>query len=204
MTLSELQISIKEHRLIISAIAFLVVVFIVLMLVTHYHGAGTGLAKYSPVAEIMTALILLLTLISIYRQIGHIQEQNDLQRAVASKSAIQELNKVLLDEKEIDFLSFVFLKEEGENEEGRKAEIKKARQAMMAFSLMNSLEMRYLTRDEKVKREDFKRLLHGFTKNVRGHWKDSFPTVYRPEFQKIVTEVFDEMEKEESSGAEAG
>ena len=60
----------------------------------------------------------------------------------------------------------------------------------MAFSLMNSLEMLYLTRDENADREAFKKLLHGFTQNVRGHWKDQFPTVYHPEFQEIVEEAF--------------
>ncbi len=180
-------IFIKEHWLIISAISLLVGAFIVLMLVVPSQGAATGLAKYSLVAEIMGALILLFTLISVYIQVVHIRGQNELQRNVASKSAIQALNEVLLDEKQEDFLLFVV----PDPEEG------KARQIMMAFSLMNSLELLYLAQKDNVSREDFKRLLRGFTGNVRVHWKDSFPTVYHPEFQKIVKEVFDEMAKEE-------
>ena len=69
---------------------------------------------------------------------------------------------------------------------------------MMAFSLMNSLEMLYLTRDKKADREEFKRLLHGFIKNVHPYWNDEFAAVYHPEFQKIVREVFDKWSKEES------
>jgi len=67
----------------------------------------------------------------------------------------------------------------------------------MAFSLMNSLELLYLTRDENADDEAFKSLLHGFTKNVRVHWNANFATVYHPKFQKIVKEVFDEMKKVE-------
>ena len=89
------------------------------------------------------ALILLFTLISVYRQIVHVQEQNELQRNVASKSAVQALNEVMLDEKQEDFLRFVFPKVQKKEE---------ARQAMMAFSLMNSLELLYLARDETVER----------------------------------------------------
>lgn len=191
MTLSEWMQLLKEHWLIISAISLLVVAFIVLMLVVPSQGEEKGLAKYSLVAEIMGALILLFTLISVYIQVVHIRGQNDLQRAVASKSAIQELNKVLLDEKQEDFLRFVFPKEENETKEENK---KKARQAMMAFSLMNSLEMLYLTRDESADDEAFKCLLHGFTVNVREIWeKDkNFATVYHPEFQEIVEKVFKE------------
>ena len=167
-------------------------------------GAGAGiislLSEYdlaksiAEAAQIVTPFILIVTLVVLYRQLEHIQEQNshtqiqnDLQRAVASKSAIQELNEVLLDDKQKDFLRFVF----------PDMDEKEAREAMMAFSLMNSLELLYLARDKKTDREAFKPLLRGFTKNVRVHWKDPFPTVYHPDFQEIVNEVFDEMEKAE-------
>lgn len=189
MTLSEwIPTPIKEHWLIISAIFSLVGTFIILVVAIPSQGAEEGFAKYSLVAEIMGALILLFTLISVYIQVVHIRGQNDLQRAVASKSAIQELNKVLLDEKQEDFLRFLFPKEEE----------KKARQTMMAFSLMNSLEMLYLTRDENKDNEKFKRLLHNFIENVEAYWNDEFAAVYHPKFQKIVEEVFHEMKKKES------
>jgi len=43
-----------------------------------------------------------------------------------------------------------------------------------------------------VSRDDFKRLLHGFTGNVREIWSDEFATVYHPDFKEIVEEVFAE------------
>lgn len=144
-------------------------------------------------AQILTPFILAATVVILYYQLGHIQTQNELQRTVASKSAIQELNKVLLDEQQDDFLRFVF----------PNVEKKDARQAMMAFSLMNSLEMLYLTREKKKTREaqeaaheEFKSLLMGFISNVRVHWKGGFPAVYHPDFQDIVQEAFAAMEKE--------
>lgn len=68
---------------------------------------------------------------------------------------------------------------------------------MIAFSLMNAREMLYLTQRERVPRKNFQRLLKGVTTNVRDIWEDkknNFPTVYHPDFQQIVEEVFDEME----------
>ena len=43
---------------------------------------------------------------------------------------------------------------------------------MMAFSLMNSLEMLYLTQreHEDVSHDDLKSLISNFTTNVRGMW----------------------------------
>lgn len=187
MTLSE---RIKKDRPLALAGLFLVGMLMVLMVAAYYYGTGTGLERYSPVAEIMGALILLLTLILVYMQIGHIRDQNDqfrkqndLQRNVASKSAIQELNEVLLDKQQEDFLRFVVPNAKDE---------KGARQTMMAFSLMNSLEILYLTQKDNVSRKDFKRLLSIFTTNVRGIWNKDFATVYHPDFQQIVKEVFDE------------
>ena len=170
------------------------------------EGGNELLKQFEPAAQIISSIVLIGTVVVLYIQLGHIQEQNDLQRAVASKSAIQELNKVLLDKQQEDFLRFVFPKlidtsngksglTPGENlipgEE-------QARKIMMAFSLMNSLELLYLARDEKVEREDFKRLLRGFTANVRELWNDDFATVYHPDFQKIVEEVFEENQAQQA------
>lgn len=47
-------------------------------------------------------------------------------------------------------------------------------------------------RSRKLEGVAFKNLLHGFIQNVRVHWKGEFPTVYHPEFQKIVEEIFAE------------
>ena len=160
--------TLQEHGLIALVLLFLVVVFVVLMFMTRHYGEGNGLAKYSPVAEIMTALILLFTLLSIYRQIVHIQAQNELQRNVASKSAIQDLNKVILKDENNDFLPFLFPNLRDTNNPNYEKEKKEARETMMAFSLMNSLEMLYLTQDKKRRedkesRDKFKCLLNGFT-----------------------------------------
>ena len=197
--------------------------------IIYFLSDSDGAKSVAEAAQIVTPFILIVTLVVLYRQLEHIQEQNihtqvqnDLQRAVASKSAIQALNEFILDEKQKDFLRFLFFpkpidasndKSDLTPEEKQAAEEKQARETMMAFSLMNSLELLYLARDKKAddeardkKADDeaFKGLLHGFTKNVRVHWKDSFPTVYHPEFQEIMKDVFDEMAKEESSGAEEG
>ena len=147
-----------------------------------YGGGHQRLRELEPAAQILSSIVLIMTVLVLSRQLGHIQDQNELQRAVASKGSIQELNKVLLDKQQEDFLRFVFPEIKGE----------KARQSMMAFSLMNSLELLYLTQRERVSRDDFKNLLRGFTRNVRGIWDGNFATVYHPDFQKIVEEVFDE------------
>lgn len=194
----------QEPWLIPLTLSLIIVIFIVLMIVAYYRGEGKGLAKYSPVAEIMTALILFLTLLSVYNQIGHLRTQNDqfriqneLQRNVASKSAIQALNEVILskDGKE-DFLPFLF--PDLYNKESKPTADVEAQEIMMAFSLMNSLEMLYLTQDEaqrkeKASRDKFKCLIKGFTGKVREIWEETpnFTTVYHPSFQEIVNEVFD-------------
>ena len=165
-----------------------------LLVVISYFPGGTALLKqHQPAAQIITPFILIATVWMLRLQLGHIEDQNELQRAVASKSAIQELNKVLLDEKQKDFLRFLFPHVKESNDESNPSpEEKQARETMMAFSLMNSLEMLYLTQKEHVSREDFKRLLRGFTGNVRDIWNDEFATVYHPAFQEIVEEVFAE------------
>lgn len=182
----------SQNTTIVLIGALVVTLLLLMLLAGGFNYLWPGVEKSSNIeaaAQIITPFILVATVVILYSQLGHIQVQNnqiqvqnELQRNVASKSAIQDLNKVLLDEKQDEFLRFVFptLKEE------------KAREAMMAFSLMNSLEMLYLTRDKNVDREEFKDLLRGFTTKVRDHWKDSFPTVYHPDFQKIVAEVFAE------------
>ena len=149
------------------------------------------LAQFQPAANILSPIVLILTVGVLAIQLRHIQDQNDLQRNVASKSSIQALNEVIL--KDEKFMAFIF----PEPIDARKPQPEKdqARESMMAFSLMNSLEMLYLTQRERVPRDDFKRLLKGFTMNVREHWKKEFPTVYHPDFQKIVEEVFDEMDQ---------
>ena len=162
------------------------VIILILGYMTYFGGGLNHLKQLEPAAQILSSIVLIMTVIVLTRQLGHIQEQNDLQRTVASKSSIQELNKVLLDEQQEDFLRFVF---PGARE-------KDAREAMMAFSLMNSLEMLYLTRDKNADDEAFKGLLKDFIPNVRVHWKGEFPTVYHPDFRKIVQDVFNEPEQQ--------
>ena len=188
MTLSPLMRFLKEHWLIFLALVILTVALITLIYVVPSPSAGQGFAKESLVAEVMGALILFFTLLSVYIQVSHIRGQNELQRNVASKSAIQELNKVLLDEQQDDFLDFLFPKP-GPHP---------PRKIMMAFSLMNSLEMLYLTKDEKVSDEDFTDMLKGFVGNVRAIWEadEHFATVYHPDFQKIVKGAFAKMDQE--------
>ena len=171
--------------------AFIVTAFLIAITAVGITLLWPGATTNSGVvvaAQIITPFILAATLVALYGQISHIRDQNELQRAVVSKGAIQELNKILLNENQEDFLRFVF----------PHTTEKEARQVMMAFSLMNSLEMLYLARDKEADREEFKRLLHGFTKSVRPYWSEEFAAVYHPEFQKIVEEVFEEMKKEES------
>ena len=171
--------------------------------IIHFLSESKGAKSVAEAAQIITPFILIITLVVLYRQLEHIQEQNshtqaqnDLQRAVASKSAIQALNEVILSKEQRDeFLPFIFpdLIDEGDPEPG----MEQARKTMMAFSLMNSLELLYLAQDEEVKRDDckrkdFKRLLRGFTGTVHGIWSDEFATVYHPDFKEIVEEVFAE------------
>lgn len=158
------------------------------------------LARFEPAAQIISSIFLIGTVVVLYIQLGHIQDQNELQRNVASKSSIQALNEVILNKDNPDFLPFVFphLVNEAEPHAG----MEQARKSMMAFSLMNSLEMLYLTQKEKVDRENFKRLLNSFTVNVRELWNDDFATVYHPDFQKIVEEVFKENQAQQAAAPE--
>ena len=197
----------REHIEIISVLAILVVVLI-LLLHRARKDKEEGLKRYTPVAESMAALILFCTLFMVYIQIGHLQgqnkglqEQNELQRAVVSKSAIQDLNEVILKEENKDFLFFLFphLRDNSklhDKETKKEQEAREARETMMAFSLMNSLEMLYLTQDDKRRkdaesRDKFKCLLRDFTVSVHPYWKNNFPTVYHPDFRQIVNEIFD-------------
>lgn len=198
-------------------------VTILLLVVMMYVWPGDKKSKnVGDAAQILTPFILVVTAVILYHQLGHIQgqnkelqdqnkqfrKQNELQRNVASKSAIQALNEVILDKDNRDFLPFLFPQVPATNDEASGEanaltdEEKEARKTMMAFSLMNSLEMLYLTQDEK-RREDeasraaFRKLLAGFTGKARKIWEDSptFATVYHPEFREIVEETFAETDE---------
>ena len=167
---------------------------LLLVLMSTTDAGSKLLEQFQPAANILSPIVLILTVGVLAVQLHHIQDQNELQRNVASKSAIQALNEVMLDKQQEDFLRFVFPDStEGSDQNPEKPS---PRQIMMAFSLMNSLEMLYLTQREHkhVSHDDLKSLLRGFTTNVREIWEGdkNFATVYHPAFQKIVKEVFDE------------
>ena len=155
-------------------------------------------------AEMVTLGVLTATGVILYLQLSHIRDQGEMQRIVASRNSLQEMNKIILDNKETflpllypDFYKGVKPEQDADAKAEATTEAEATADAaalVLVFSALNAWEVVY-----HIQKEDnldaFTKLLARFVKDrhIGETWKneEEIREAYDSGFRKVMKDILD-------------
>ena len=145
--------------------------------------------------QFLSTLALIATAVLIYFQLRRLEEQNELQRVVTSKSSIQDVNELILDYPE----TFLPLLYPGEYKETMtQKDIEKLKKPTAAFAILHSLEgLYYMEKSNKTNPDAFKKILEYYLRGSVVHelWGNkTYHAAFTKDFQDIMDLVVHEMD----------